>query len=471
MRQATAWACVTLIADACAMMPKMVLRREDKSRTEVRTPRFRALWGKPNPDSLPATFWNAQFLALAVRGNAYAWRDDPNLWFLHPSRITVGPDERGRKQYILDREKPIASEQILHFVGESENGVTGVSTVEVAARTIDSARNAELFAANALGRGAIPVGVLSSEQILSPVEVEEIKKRWAENYGGAGNVGDIAVLGKGAKFEPINFTHEQLQFLESRQFARDEIAQLWRVPPHLIGLTEKPSAWGTGVESLSIAFVRYTLMPWIVRAEQAITYDLLPENMVYRFVVQSLERADLQARFESYKKGREMGVFSADEIRELEDMRPREVPDDYLNPVNMERLNPQRAGAMAAQPAIAAIAGAIRDFEMTQRIGETPFAIEVEDMTETERMAQAFLDGQSYGQVAIQFGIDGADPTAAVKMRLRRHFKGSPNEARRLYLEGLEEQEPPKALPARTTKIIERDEQGRIARVIEEIDA
>lgn len=442
MRQATAWACVTLISDSCALLPKKIVRREDKSRREVREPRFRALWHKPNPDSLPMTFWGAIFMSLTVRGRAFAWRDGQNLWFLHPNRVKVGPDANGRKVFVLDGERPVTSREVVHFVGQSDNGMDGISTVEVGRRTLDSAITADAYASNAVGRGQVPAGVITSEQVLEQQQVEEIKANWARNYGRPGQAGDVAVFGKGAKFEAINFTPEQLQLLGSRLYNRDEVPQLWRVMPHLIGLTDKPSAWGTGIEALSIAFVRYTLMHWIVRAEQVITYDVLPDEMQYKFVVQALERADLAARIEAYRKSREAGVLSADEWRENEDMAPRGIPDDYLLPANMQRLTPQSAGTLAAQPAIAAIAGAIRDFESTQRIGAPAYAqipptsmavsVEVEDLTETEQMAQAFLTGASYGQIAIQFGVAGKNPPEVVKKRLTRHFGEAPSEARRV---------------------------------------
>jgi len=446
MRQATAWACVTLISDSCALLPKRIVRREDRSRREVREPRFRALWHKPNPDSLPMTFWGAIFVSLTVRGKAFAWRDGQNLWFLHPNRVKVGPDANGRKVFVLDDTRPLTSREIVHFVGQSDNGLDGISTVDVGRRTLDSALTADAYAAKAVGRGKVPAGVITSEQVLEQTAVEQIKANWNENYGRPEQAGDIAVFGKGAKFEAINFTPEQLQLLGSRLYNRDEVPQLWRVMPHLIGLTDKPSAWGTGIEALSIAFVRYTLMHWIVRAEQVVTYDLLPDEMQYKFVVQALERADLAARIEAYRKSREAGVLSADEWRESEDMAPRQgVPDDYLLPANMQRLSPQTAGALSAQPAIAAIAGAIRDWELTERIGSPvyaqipPPAIEAdfEDITGTQQLAQAFLGGRSYGQLAIQFNVDGKNPSETVKKRLTRHFDGSPAEARRLHLSNL----------------------------------
>ena len=140
------------------------------------------------------------------------------------------------------------------------------------------------------------------------------------------------------KYTPIGISPEQAQFLETRKFQINEIARIFRVPPHMVGDLEKSSF--SNIEQQSLEFVKYTLDPWVVRWEQSIQRSLLSkdEKAVYfvKFNLEGLLRGDYQSRMNGYAIGRQNGWMSANNIRELEnlDRIPAEdgsVKDSIIN--------------------------------------------------------------------------------------------------------------------------------------------
>ena len=152
------------------------------------------------------------------------------------------------------------------------------------------------------------------------------------------------------KFTPIGIAPEQAQFLQTRKFQIDEIARIFRVPPHMVGDLDKSSF--SNIEQQSLEFVKYTLDPWVVRWEQSIARSLLTpeEKKTYfaKFNLDGLLRGDYQSRMQGYAIGRQNGWMSANDIRELEnlDLIPAEE-GGFLYLINGNMLPLQNAGAFA----------------------------------------------------------------------------------------------------------------------------
>ena len=152
------------------------------------------------------------------------------------------------------------------------------------------------------------------------------------------------------KYTPISISPEQAQFLETRKFQINEIARIFRVPPHMVGDLEKSSF--SNIEQQSLEFVKYTLDPWVVRWEQSIQRVLLTPtekgSYFVKFNLEGLLRGDYQSRMNGYAIGRQNGWMSANDIRELEnlDRIPAEDGGDlYL--INGNMLPLCDAGAFA----------------------------------------------------------------------------------------------------------------------------
>jgi HK97 family phage portal protein len=208
----------------------------------------------------------------------------------------------------------------------------------------------EEYGAKFFANGASPGGVLEHPGIIK--DPAKIRESWNAVYQGSGNAHRIAVLEEGMKFQSIGIPPEQAQFLETRKFQINEIARIFRVPPHMVGDLEKSSF--SNIEQQSLEFVMYTLDPWVIRWEQAIQRALFSpaEKNEYfaKFNVNGLLRGDYQSRMQGYAVGRQNGWLSADDIRELEDIE--QMPegsggDRYL--VNGNMVDITNAGTWANQ--------------------------------------------------------------------------------------------------------------------------
>ena len=149
-----------------------------------------------------------------------------------------------------------------------------------------------------------------------------VRDSWNAAFGGSDNSHKICVLEEGLKYSPISISPEQAQFLETRKFQLNEIARIFRVPPHMIGDLER--ATFSNIEHLSLEFVKYSLDPWLVRWEQSMERVLFNEDETkkyfIKFNVDGLLRGDYQSRMSGYSVGIQNGFLSPNDVRELENM-------------------------------------------------------------------------------------------------------------------------------------------------------
>jgi HK97 family phage portal protein len=240
---------------------------------------------------------------------------------------------------------------VLHIPGLGFDGLVGYSPIAMAKNAIGMAIACEEYGAKFFANGAAPGGVLEHPGTIK--DPQRVRESWQSTFGGSGNANKIAVLEEGMKYTPIGISPEQAQFLETRKFQINEIARIFRVPPHMVGDLEKSSF--SNIEQQSLEFVKYTLDPWVIRWEQSIQRSLLSkdEKRVYfvKFNLEGLLRGDYQSRMNGYAIGRQNGWMSANDIRELEnlDRIPEEDGGDlYL--INGNMLPLKNAGAFANTP-------------------------------------------------------------------------------------------------------------------------
>ena len=239
---------------------------------------------------------------------------------------------------------------VWHIPGLGFDGLIGYSPIAMAKNAIGMAVACEEYGARFFANGAAPGGVLEHPSVVK--DPERLRKSWNAVYQGSSNSHRIAVLEEGVKYQPIGISPEQAQFLDTRKFQINEIARLFRVPPHMVGDLEKSSF--SNIEQQSLEFVKYTLDPWVVRFEQSMHRALLNEDekqvYFFKFNVDGLLRGDYQSRMNGYAIGRQNGWMSANDIRELEnlDRIPADEGGDlYL--INGNMLKMTDAGAWAEQ--------------------------------------------------------------------------------------------------------------------------
>lgn len=367
MQMTAVYSCVRILAEAVAGLPLHLYRyKEDGGKEKaIGHPLYLILHDEPNPEMSSFVFRETLMTHLLLWGNAYAQiiRNGKGeviaLYPLMPDRMAVDRDGSGQLYYeytVSTDDAPVVKgnmvrlkpTDVLHIPGLGFDGLVGYSPIAMAKNAIGMAIACEEYGAKFFANGAAPGGVLEHPgTIKDPARVRE---SWQSTFGGSGNANKIAVLEEGMKYTPIGISPEQAQFLETRKFQINEIARIFRVPPHMVGDLEKSSF--SNIEQQSLEFVKYTLEPWLIRWEQSIQRTLLSaaEKPQYfaKFNVDGLLRGDYASRMEGYATARQNGWMSANDIRELEnlDRIPAEEGGDlYLINGNMLPLG--NAGAFA----------------------------------------------------------------------------------------------------------------------------
>ena len=360
MQTTAVYACVRILAETIASLPLHTYRYTEGGKQKAREhPLYNLLSNAPNPEMTSFVFRETLMGHLLLWGNSYSQiiRDGRGkviaLYPLLPDKMTVNRSEKGEIYYLYNKEGKeyiLTKDEVLHIPGLGFDGLIGYSPIAMAKNAIGMAIACEEYGASFFANGANPGGVLEHPGVLK--DPAKVRESWNAVYQGSANAHRIAVLEEGMKFQPIGIPPEQAQFLETRKFQINEIARIFRVPPHMVGDLEKSSF--SNIEQQSLEFVKYTLDPWVVRWEQALQKALLlpSEKRAYfvKFNVDGLLRGDYASRMNGYAVARQNGWMSANDIRELEDMNriPAELGGDlYLVNGNMTRL--ADAGAFAGK--------------------------------------------------------------------------------------------------------------------------
>lgn len=367
MQMTAVYACVRILSEAIAELPLHLYRYNDTGGKEkaINHSLYHLLHDEPNPEMSSFVFRETLMTHLLLWGNAYAQiiRNGKGeviaLYPLMPNKMTVDRDENGQLFYTYTRsneETPtmegstvkLKPSDVLHIPGLGFDGLVGYSPIAMAKNAIGMAIACEEYGAKFFANGAAPSGVLEHPGVIK--DPAKVRESWNSTFGGSGNAGKVAVLEEGMKYTPISISPEQAQFLETRKFQINEIARIFRVPPHMVGDLEKSSF--SNIEQQSLEFVKYTLDPWVIRWEQSLSRSLLSngdkKTYFFKFNVEGLLRGDYASRMTGYATARQNGWMSANDIRELEnlDRIPAEQGGDlYLINGNMLPLGD--AGAFA----------------------------------------------------------------------------------------------------------------------------
>ena len=360
MQMTAVYSCVRILSEAVAGLPLHLYRYTDNGGKEkaVNHPLYFLLHDEPNPEMTSFVFRETLMTHLLLWGNAYAQiiRNGKGeilaLYPLMPNRMTVDRDENGQLYYQYNTSKDDAPTMkgntvylqptdVLHIPGLGFDGLVGYSPIAMAKNAIGMAMACEEYGAKFFANGATPGGILEHPgTVKDPVRIRD---SWNAAFSGTSNSHKVAVLEEGMKYTPISINPSEAQFLETRKFQINEIARIFRVPPHMVGDLEKSSF--SNIEQQSLEFVKYTLDPWVSRWEQSIVRSLLSQNekkeYFVKFNVDGLLRGDYQSRMNGYAVGRQNGWMSANDIRELEnlDRIPEEDGGDlYLINGNMTKL-------------------------------------------------------------------------------------------------------------------------------------
>jgi len=332
MQLDAAWSCVRLISETIATLPlSMFERAPGGKRIAPQHALHFVIHDQPNVDSTASVFWEAMVASMLLRGagraeKLYAGPRVIGLAFLDPDKLVTTRNSDGRRIYQYPRPngtvREIAADRIWTIPGFTLDGVNGVSVIAYGAKVFGAAIAAEKAAAQTFRNGLLQRIYYKLSKFLTGAQRDQFQRSLA----GSIERGEAPLLEGGTEVEPLGINPVDAQLLESRAFSVESICRWFRVPPWMVGHTEKSTSWGTGIEQQMIGFLTFTLGPWLRRIEQAISKDLLTpaERTRYypKFAVEGLLRADSAGRAAFYGAMVNNGILTRDEIRELEDREP-----------------------------------------------------------------------------------------------------------------------------------------------------
>lgn len=365
LQMTAVYACVRIIAEAMAGLPLHVYKYGDDGSKEkdYKHPLYHLLHDEPNPEMTSFIWRETAMTHMLLWGNSYSQiiRDRAGrvigLYPLMPDRMKVDRDDDGKLYYEYTMRSDdgakgetgtirMQPKDVLHVPALGFDGLVGYSPIAMAKNAIGLSMAAEKYGAKFFAEGGTPKGILTMPNLVK--NYDKIRETWREGMYNTRAGGNVAILEKGAEYKPVSISPSDAQFLETRKFQIDEIARIFRIPPHMIGDLEKSSF--SNIENMSREFVVYTLNPWLVRWEQAMNRALLNEkekqDMFVKFNIDGLLRGSYKERMEGYAIARQNGWMSTNDIRELENMDL--VPDELggnLYLVNGNMMPLQKAGA------------------------------------------------------------------------------------------------------------------------------
>lgn len=341
------YACVTLLADIISAFSLKSYRIKNGVRVEV-DPQPTLFKNSPWPDVTWFAWLWMMLESLSITGNSFGYiasfdgdyGKPSSIMPVHPDFVSISiTDFQGTKwaqpKYtILGTEVP--KERMLHIKRYPIAGFAwGMSPIQKAASTVGLGLAAQRYGIRYFEDSANPSGILTTEQDLTPEQAKQAMKRWIQSHQGRRLP---ALMSGGLEWQPIQITPEESQFLQTRANQVSEVARFFRIPPHMIGDSTKATSWGSGIENLTLGFVKFTLWPWMCAIEQEVS-RLLPNGQVAKFDIDELMRGDVQTRWESYRIGRDSGVYSVNDICKMEGRKTiGEIGDIRLQPANFVPL-------------------------------------------------------------------------------------------------------------------------------------
>lgn len=357
LQASAVWGSVSVISDAVVSLPIDLMSTPHRRTGKTLTPS--QLITQPF-EEISVQDWWAQFtLSLALRGNFYGRKfaydrngNPQQIQPIHPDHVRIMRLPDGTLEYRFHGQVvPIDDVFHVRYMSLAEH-LYGLNPVEHLKYVIGGALAADRYGASFYQNSAMPSLALLSDEEYDADEAKAWKKSWNESQQGVNNAQGLAIITGGATLQPISITPEQAQFLETRQYSAAVISgQIFRVPPHMIGIVDRTTSWGTGIEQQEMGFVRNTLIGYLSRGEQAMT-KVHPAGQFVRFDLTERLRGDKLQRYTAYNLGRLGGWLNADEIRAEEDKPPIAdgMGQEYLVPINSELLE---AAVAAAKDAIA----------------------------------------------------------------------------------------------------------------------
>ena len=357
------FACLKVLKESIGTLPWAFFERtgeRDKRRFDQHP--LARVFSDPGDNRTPVEFVEQMIWDLGSEGNAYyEIADGPRgaidrLYRMDPQMVTAERlSDRSKRYRYREKglpERILTEDQVWHIaVPPLIDNLVGLSPIHAGREAIGAALAQADYSARFFRNDATPPFVLKHPGHFKDAEDKRNYLNAFKRWAGGKNRHNPAVLEYGIDVEKLGATNEQSQFLETRKEQALDIARIWRMPPHKVGILDK--ATFSNIEQQSLEFVIDTLLPWIRLVEKSVTHHLIlaPDRFFFEFNVAGLLRGDIKARYEAYAVGRNWGWLSVNEIRALENQNGIGPEGDvYLQPLNMQQAGTPPADNQQRQP-------------------------------------------------------------------------------------------------------------------------
>lgn len=361
LQVSTVWACVSLLVETISSLPLDVFRPDGDGRTKAKGERlYTILHDRPNKRQTSQEFWEQIILNYTLRGNAYARIDRDNrgevlaLWPLSSDQIEVIIADDGSLLYAysFDQTTIIYTENdILHIRGMG-NGAVGMSPLDYMKSSVGLAIDAQNHTRKTFRKDARRPGILMSDSVLNADQRAALKANFGDIATGNGK--ELYILEAQFKFEPLGMTPGDIQLLETRKFAVQDLARWFGVPSVLINDTGETTSLGSSVQQIVDGFYKLKLRPQLRRIEQAIIQRVLTpsqraQQLSVEFNLDALLRASLKERMDLYARATQNGLKTRNECRKLENDKPMTGGDELTvqsNLIPIDKLGQTMGGSV-----------------------------------------------------------------------------------------------------------------------------
>jgi HK97 family phage portal protein len=368
LQVSTVQACVSIRAEDIAKLPVHVYRcLPNGGRQIVADHPLEKVLQRPNDYQSAFEFKEQMQVSILLRGNAYAvklrdWRGNVTALIpVNPDRVWIYEAPGGQYFYqvarrglhetavLEDMPLMIPSEDMLHLRWMAlDNSLYGASRIALAREAIGLALSQQELAGRLSANSTNLGGVLTTDGKLTPEAAKRIGEDWKKRRQGLQNAGETAVLEQGLKWQPLGMSAKDAELVASRDFQVPEIARLYRMPLHKLGV---PGANGATVEQMDQEYMNGPVSGDLGRWEAKLAHDfgLAEQGLIVQFDTSILMRANMTARYNAYRTGI-VGMFmkpnqarraEAEWADGWEDM---DGGDDLYQPTNVAPIGFEPAG-------------------------------------------------------------------------------------------------------------------------------
>lgn len=365
MQSSTVQSCVAIRSEDVAKLPVHVYRRQEGgARQIVAEHPLERLLQRPNDYQSRFEFVEQMQVSMMLRSNAYAvilrdGRGRPtDLIPINPDRVWIYEAPAGQLFYqvarrgmhetaVLETEPlMIPSEDIFHLRGMAlDSSLYGASRVTLSREIIGLALSQQELSGRLSANSTNLGGVLTTDQKLSADAATRLANDWKTRKQGLKNSGDTAVLEQGLKWQPMGMTARDAELIAARQMQVQEIARLFRMPMHKLGIIDRGA--GASIPDLDQDYmnsvVSSDLSRWEGKLDQV--FGLSANGLYVEFDVSGLIRASIMPRFQAYRAAITGMFMTPNEARRAEGLPDHPEGDVLYQPTNMAPLGFEPTGA------------------------------------------------------------------------------------------------------------------------------